>query len=126
VAGDLGINERRGKQMTATFARIDDVHGLIAASESVADERKQHAIGFVIAVEERADMMIFIKSRTSKLDSFSRLGHHLARVYSEIRSPLMGTAQNSEQMQRIIWRGRRDPRRTGNSASGTRCLHCHN
>lgn len=84
------VDTGRGKslQMTATFARIDDVYGLIAAGESIADERKQHSIGFVIAVEERTDVTIFIKSRTSKLDSCSRLGH-LSPAYVETLSVLI-------------------------------------
>jgi hypothetical protein len=45
--------------MVVTLIRIHDVNGLVATSEPVLNERKQHAILFVVAIEKCADMTYF-------------------------------------------------------------------
>ncbi len=52
--------------MSVTLIRIDDMNRLIAALESVLNEWKQHAILFVVAVEECTDVTRFGKLRASK------------------------------------------------------------
>jgi hypothetical protein len=47
-------------QMVAMLARVDDVNRFVATLEAVLDERKQHAIFFVVTVEERAHMTYFV------------------------------------------------------------------
>jgi len=42
--------------MVATLAGIDDVHQLVATSEPVFNERKQHAILFLVAIKKCADV----------------------------------------------------------------------
>src|ERR1700722_14752997 len=45
--------------MVATLIRIHDVNRLVAALEPVLNERKQHAILFVVAIEKCADVTHF-------------------------------------------------------------------
>jgi hypothetical protein len=45
--------------MIPTLIRIHDVNHLVATLEPVFDERKQHAILFVVAIEKCADMTYF-------------------------------------------------------------------
>ena len=53
-------------QMVTALIRINDVHGLVATLESVLNERKQHAILFVVAIEKRADMTYFAERGAGK------------------------------------------------------------
>jgi hypothetical protein len=77
------IDASQGKSfyMIAASTGIDEVNGLIAACEPVADERKQYAIRLFVAVEEGADMAIVAKLGSSKPDRFSLLGHRVARSF---------------------------------------------
>src|SRR6266851_5913080 len=54
--------------MLVTSLRIDDVNGLFAAFEAVFDERKQHAVLVVVAVEERADVTVRSENRAPQPD----------------------------------------------------------
>jgi len=75
------INADRGQslQVMAALTGIDDVNGLVATFETVADERQQNAVGVLAAIEEGADMAIFAKLGPGKPDSFGLLGHGVAR-----------------------------------------------
>src|SRR5882762_4199686 len=53
-------------QMVTALIRIDDVNRLVATLKPLLDERKQHAILLVLAVEECADMACFAKLRAGK------------------------------------------------------------
>jgi hypothetical protein len=48
-------------EMIATSCRIDDMDRLVAAFDSVFDERKRHAVLFLTAIEEGADMTSLVK-----------------------------------------------------------------
>jgi hypothetical protein len=52
--------------MVATLIRIHDVNRLVATLEAVLNERKQHAILFIVAVEKRADMANFAEFGAGK------------------------------------------------------------
>ena len=54
--GHIDGGRRQSAQVFLTELRIYDVEGLLAAGESLLDERKQHPILLVVAVEKRADM----------------------------------------------------------------------
>jgi len=78
----LRIDAGRGQppQMTAALARIDEVNGLVTTREPVADEGKQHPIGFFFAVEEGACITILAKLRSSKPDGLNPfIRHRVAR-----------------------------------------------
>src|SRR5438132_8781069 len=53
-------------QMVTALLRIDDVNRLVATLKPLLDERKQHAILLVLAVEECADMACFAELRAGK------------------------------------------------------------
>ena len=57
---------RQSLQMVAMLIRINDVNRLIATLESLFNERKQHAILFLVAIEERADMAYFAELAAGK------------------------------------------------------------
>jgi len=61
LLGGRRVDSHRSQplQMVATSIRIDDVNGLVATLEAVLDERKQHTILFVAAVEECTHMPCF-------------------------------------------------------------------
>jgi hypothetical protein len=76
-----GIDARRGQflQMITALTGIDDVNGLVAACEPVADERQQDAIRLDVAVEKGARVAVLAKLGSSKSDGFGLLGHRVAR-----------------------------------------------
>ena len=49
--------------MVLTLVRVQDMNGLVAGLQPVFYERKQHAVFFLVAVEERADVPGFTKLR---------------------------------------------------------------
>src|ERR1700730_1940970 len=53
-------------QMVVTLIRINEGNRLVATLEPVLNERKQHAILFVGAIEERTDMTCFAKLGAGK------------------------------------------------------------
>jgi hypothetical protein len=53
-------------QMVLTLIRINHVNRLVATLEPILNERKQHAILFVVAVEERTNMTCFLELGASK------------------------------------------------------------
>jgi hypothetical protein len=55
-------------EMVETLIRINHVNRLVATREPVLNERKQHAILFVVAVEKRAHMTCFAELRAGKGD----------------------------------------------------------
>jgi hypothetical protein len=75
----IDASQGQSLYMIAALTGIDEVNGLIAACEPVADERKQYAIRLFVAVEEGADMAILAKEGSSKPDRFSPLSHRVAR-----------------------------------------------
>jgi hypothetical protein len=54
-----------------SVAVLDDVEGLVALLEAVLDERQQHAILLVLAVEEGANVTGATKNGTRKSDFFA-------------------------------------------------------
>ena len=61
--------------MLAPLVRIHDVNSPVAACKPILDEREQHAVFFVIAVEERTDMACCVELRPSKSDWRHRRFH---------------------------------------------------
>jgi hypothetical protein len=61
--------------MVMALIGIHDVNRLIATLETVFDERKQHAILFVVAIEKCADMTYFTELGTGKGNRCSGLLH---------------------------------------------------
>ena len=56
LGGPVDPCRRQPLQMVVTLIRTDHMNRLVATLEAVRDERKQHAIVLVVAVEERAHM----------------------------------------------------------------------
>ena len=54
--GRVDTRDRQSAQMLLLLMGIDDLNGLIAALQAISDERKQHAILFIVAGEKCADM----------------------------------------------------------------------
>jgi hypothetical protein len=73
--------------MVMMLIRINDVNRLVTTLEPVLNERKQHAILFVVAVEERTDMTYFVKLGTGKMNG--RRGRLHMVVFPPCRSPAM-------------------------------------
>src|SRR5580704_18437451 len=66
--------------MVTTLARIDDVNCLVATLESVLDERQQHAIPLVGAVEEGAHMTGFAQLGASDKNRCGGCPHDLLLI----------------------------------------------
>src|SRR5208283_5470400 len=65
----------QSSQMDMTLIRIHDVDRLVAALEPVLNERQQHAIFLIVAIEKRADMTYFAELGAGKGNRCSRLLH---------------------------------------------------
>src|SRR5258708_12691064 len=55
--------------------RINDVNRLVSPLEPIPNERQQHAILFVIAIEKRADMTCLAKLRSGQRDGRRAFSH---------------------------------------------------
>src|SRR5258705_11766921 len=54
--GRIDPDRRQALQMIFMLVRVDYVDRFVAAREAVLDERQQHPIFLIVAVEKRADM----------------------------------------------------------------------
>ena len=54
--------------VAVALRRIDDMHGAIADSEALADERQQHLIELIVVVKERARMTTAADFSTGETD----------------------------------------------------------
>src|SRR6266853_6321407 len=61
--------------MVMVLIRINDVNRLVSPLEPIPNERQQHAILFVIAIEKRADMTCLAELRSSQADGRRDLFH---------------------------------------------------
>jgi len=63
-------DRRQALKMIFMLVRVDDVNRFVAAREAVLDERQQHPIFLIFAVEQCADMARVAELRASKKASF--------------------------------------------------------
>src|SRR5580700_4927846 len=89
---------------------IDDVERLLAPLETLFDERKQHPVFFVGAMEERADMTLRAKLRARQPN----------RLAAFTRSRLAGLRPVTCGIHRSSPSGRRSPRRSVHRHRGNR------
>ncbi len=68
LLGGPGVDacSRQALQMVVALIRIYDMNRLVATLEPILDERKQHAIFLILAVEERAHMTYLAELRSRK------------------------------------------------------------
>src|SRR5690348_11643074 len=64
-------------QMVVALIRINHMNRPVATLEPVPNERKQHAILFVVGVEERTDMTCFAKLGAGKANGGRSLLHRV-------------------------------------------------
>src|SRR5882762_9442224 len=72
---DINAGRCESEGVLHTQLGIDDVERLLAPLETLFDERKQHPVFLVGAVEERADMTFRVKHRArepNRLAAFTR------------------------------------------------------
>src|SRR5436189_196378 len=61
--------------MVARLIRVDDVDGLVAAFQSILNERQQDAILLLVAIEQSADVPHLVEARTGEGDRLRVLSH---------------------------------------------------
>src|SRR6266850_2740394 len=64
--GGIDADRRQALQMIFMLVRVDDVNRFVAAREAVLDERQQHPIFLIVAVEKRADMACVAELRAGE------------------------------------------------------------
>src|SRR5882672_7590141 len=84
--GRIDPDRRQALQMILVLVRVDDVNRSVAAREAVLDERQQHPVFLVVAVEKRADMACVAELRAGQRNGCGAFLHGalLPRVVARI------------------------------------------
>src|SRR6266851_6960551 len=92
-------------QMVASLTRINDVNRLVATLEPVLNERKQHAILFIVAVEKRTDMTCSAELGARKGNGYRDPPHGLClSLYRPLAAPVVTPLKGARSSpRRRIW-----------------------